>query len=68
MNRTDPTGKVLQFAGSSDDLEKVKQIANSGLHGYKLNIDKDGIASLTKVKANGKETKEQKAYREVYRR
>ena len=64
MNRIDPTGKILQFAGSAEDLEKVKQIANSGLHGYKLNINDKGVASLQKVKASGKETKEQKAYRE----
>jgi hypothetical protein len=64
MSRTDPTGKILQFTGSAEDLEKVKQIANAGLHGYKLNIDKNGLASLSTVKASGKESKEQKAYRE----
>jgi RHS repeat-associated protein len=64
MNRIDPTGKILQFAGSAEDLEKLKQIANSGLHGYKLNINDQGVTSLQKVKVAGKETSEQKAFRE----
>jgi RHS repeat-associated protein len=68
MNRVDPTGKILEFFGSTDDLNKVKAIANSGLHGYQLNIDKNGVASLSKVKATGKETKEQKAFREGLQR
>jgi RHS repeat-associated protein len=63
MNRIDPTGKVLQFAGTADDLEKVKQIANSGLNGYKMNINARGVASLSRVKGSGPETKEQKALR-----
>jgi len=61
MNRIDPTGKILQFAGSDANLEKVKQIANSGLHGFKLSINGKGVASLEKVKVKGKETKEQKS-------
>lgn len=68
MNRFDPTGKVLQLAGSAADLAKVQQIANSGLNGYKLNIDRNGIASLEKVKAKGQESKEQKALREGLQR
>lgn len=63
MNRIDPTGKILQFFGSTADLEKVKAIANSGLHGYKLNINDKGVASLEKVKVKGAETSEQKALR-----
>ena len=68
MNRVDPTGKILEFSGNTDDLNKVKTIANSGLHGYELNIGKNGVASLSKVKATGKETKEQKAFRESLQR
>ncbi|HEY0142069.1 MAG TPA: RHS repeat-associated core domain-containing protein, partial [Thermoanaerobaculia bacterium] len=63
MDRTDPSGKKLQFTGNAEDLDKVKQIANSGLHGYKLNIDDKGVASLQKVRVKGKETSEQKALR-----
>ena len=68
MNRVDPTGKILEFFGSTDDLNKVKTIANSGLHGYQLNINKNGVASLSKVKAADKETTEQKAFRESLQR
>jgi RHS repeat-associated protein len=64
MNRMDPTGKILQLAGSAADLAKMEQIANGGLHGYRLSISDKGIASLEKVKVKGKETKEQKALRE----
>jgi RHS repeat-associated protein len=68
MSRVDPTGKILTFFGSSDDLDKLKQIANSGLHGYQLQIGKNGVASLQKVKATGKETKEQAALRQALQR
>jgi RHS repeat-associated protein len=68
VGRVDPTGKVLQFFGGSDDLDKVKKIANSGLNGYQLNIGANGVASLSKAKANGNETKEQKALREGLQR
>jgi len=67
INRVDPTGKILEFFGSVDDLNKVKTIANSGLHGYQMNIT-NGVASLSKVTASGKETKEQKALRESLQR
>jgi RHS repeat-associated protein len=68
VGRVDPTGKVLEFFGASDDLDKVKKIANSGLNGYQLNIGANGVASLSKGKASGKETKEQKAFRESLQR
>jgi RHS repeat-associated protein len=68
VGRVDPTGRVLQFFGGSDDLDKVKKIANSGLNGYQLNMGANGVASLSKVKANGNETKEQKALREGLQR
>jgi RHS repeat-associated protein len=68
VGRVDPTGKVLKFVGGSDDLDKVQKIADSGLNGYQLNIGANGVASLSKVKANGKETKEQKAFRQALQR
>ena len=61
--RVDPTGKVLEFTGSADDLERIRKIADSKLHGYELHIH-DGTASLAKIKATGKETKEQRAFRQ----
>lgn len=56
----DPTGEILVFSGSKQDLEALKQLVNKNLHGYKLEISKNGTASLVATNSSGQASPEQK--------
>jgi RHS repeat-associated protein len=58
----DPTGEILRFFGSKTSLGKLKKVANDALHGYDLEIDKDGKASLKPNQEVGPLSPEQQAF------
>jgi YD repeat-containing protein len=49
----DPTGEILVFSGSKQNLAKLKKLIDSSLNGYRLEIDKSGVARLVAVQAHG---------------
>jgi RHS repeat-associated protein len=57
----DPSGEVLVFSGTPEQYRQLEAIANAALHGYKLVIDAQGNATLQKVSASGRVTREQVA-------
>ncbi len=56
LTYVDPTGKILVFSGSSEDLAKLRALVNSSLSGYQLVISKNGTAAL--VSTNGASAKQ----------
>jgi RHS repeat-associated protein len=56
----DPSGEILVFSGSKQALEALKKLVNQNLHGYKLEISKNGTASLVATNASGQASPEQK--------
>jgi hypothetical protein len=61
----DPSGQVLIFFGTSDQYRQLEEIANQGLNGFKLAIDKSGRASLKKTETTGVVTPQQDALAKI---
>ena len=55
LTYVDPTGKILVFSGSTENLAKLKTLVNSSLSGYQLVIGKKGTASLIATSASAKQ-------------
>ena len=49
------------FAGSQENLEKLRKLVNDSLHGYELVINKNGTAQLVSNNAQGPASPEQAA-------
>ncbi len=62
LKYVDPTGEVLFFFGQRAELEQLKKLVNDTLHGYDLQIDKNGKASLVANQEAGPPSPEQQAF------
>ena len=62
LKYVDPTGEVLYFFGTADDINKLQEVANKTLHGVDLVVDQNGRASLVPNKEAGAASPEQQAF------
>ncbi len=58
----DPSGEILNFFGTADDLSKLQEVANQTLQGVDLVIDQNGRASLVPNNEVGPASPEQQAF------
>jgi RHS repeat-associated protein len=61
MSSLDPSGQSLFFMGTEAQFRKLEAIANAGLHGVKLVIDRTGKAVLQPTGESGTATPQQAA-------
>jgi RHS repeat-associated protein len=61
LNATDPSGEILIFTGTEAQFRELERIANSGLFGVRLVIDRSGRARLVPAGEQGPPTQEQAA-------
>ena len=50
----DPSGEILVFHGSKEDLAKLRKVVNASLKGFRLDIGKNGTAALVQTDKNAK--------------
>jgi RHS repeat-associated protein len=62
----DPSGEVLRFFGSNTHLRQIERIANASLHGVKLVINRQGIATLAPTTVSGSPTQGQAAMAAIF--
>jgi hypothetical protein len=62
LKYVDPTGEILNFFGTDDDLKKLQIIADDKLYGVDLVIDGNGRASLVPNNEEGPASPEQQAF------
>lgn len=61
----DPTGEILVFSGSHENLEKLRELVNTLLYGYELKINSNGTAELVATNVQGPPSPEQTALANV---
>jgi len=61
LQYVDPTGEILVFSGSKENLQKLKKVVNESLYGYELVLSNMGVASLVPNGVHGPASPQQNA-------